>query len=184
MQKLIPFLSILLLSGGLLSSGIVSAQTFTLKSNDLGGQATNRQFFNGFGCHGENISPELHWENAPAGTKAFAVTIYDKDAPTGSGFWHWLIFNIPANVMELKSDAGDPAKGLTPAGSIQSVTDFGKMGYGGPCPPAGPIHEYLITVFALKSTLNLDANTNPALVGFNLWGNTLAKASVVMYGQQ
>jgi Raf kinase inhibitor-like YbhB/YbcL family protein len=179
MQKMILCLAILLWIGGRLS-----AQTFTLKSNEIGGQATNRQFFNGFGCHGENISPELSWENAPAGTQSFAVTIYDKDAPTGSGFWHWLIFNIPANVMELKSNAGDVNKTIAPQGAVQSISDFGKAGYGGPCPPAGPIHEYLITVYALKSTLSLDRNTGPALVGFNLNANTIAKASIVMYAQQ
>jgi Raf kinase inhibitor-like YbhB/YbcL family protein len=173
-----------LLSAFLLSGFLASAQTFTLKSNDIGGQATNKQFFNGFGCHGDNISPALQWENAPAGTQSFAVTMYDKDAPTGSGFWHWVIFNIPANIMELKSDAGNPAKGLAPAGAVQSLTDFGKQGYGGPCPPPGPSHEYLITVFALKGKLNLDQNSSPAIVGFNIWSNTLAKASIVMYGQQ
>jgi Raf kinase inhibitor-like YbhB/YbcL family protein len=178
MKKLIPFL--LLIVWG----GVVSAQTFTLKSGELGGQATNRQMANTFGCHGENISPELHWENAPAGTQSFAVTIFDKDAPTGSGFWHWLIFNIPSNVTELKSDAGNVSKGLAPAGSVQSNTDIGMPGYMGPCPPPGPIHEYLITVYALKTKLNLDKNTGPALVGFNVNANTLAKASIVFYAQQ
>ena len=101
-----------------------SAQTFTLKSKEIGGQATNRQFFNGFGCHGDNVSPELYWENVPTGTQSFAVTIYDKDAPTGSGWWHWVIFNIPANVHELQSGAGDPARALAPAGAIQGITDF------------------------------------------------------------
>lgn len=175
----------LFLAGALfLGSAAFAQNTFTLKSSDIGGQATNKQFFNGFGCHGENISPELSWSNAPAGTQSFAVTIYDKDAPTGSGFWHWLIFNIPANVMELKADAGNIGKGLAPAGAVQSVTDFGQQGYGGPCPPPGPIHEYLITVFALKTKLNLDKNTGAALVGFNINANTIAKASIVMYAQQ
>ncbi|HVW62463.1 MAG TPA: YbhB/YbcL family Raf kinase inhibitor-like protein [Puia sp.] len=179
MKKILLVLSILSIGGSL------SAQsTFTLKSNDLGGQATNRQFANTFGCHGENISPQLSWVNAPAGTQSFAVTIFDKDAPTGSGFWHWLIFNIPANVTELKADAGDPNKGLAPAGAVQSVSDFGKPGYGGPCPPPGPIHEYMITVYALKTKLNLGENTTPPLVGFNINANTLAKASIVMYAQQ
>ena len=167
-----------------LASAASAQNTFTLKSSDIGGQATNKQFFNGFGCHGENISPELSWSNAPAGTQSFAVTIYDKDAPTGSGFWHWLIFNIPANVTELKSNAGDISKNLSPAGSIQSITDFGQQGYGGPCPPPGPIHEYLITVYALKTKLNLDKNTGAPLVGFNINANTIAKASIVMYAQQ
>ena len=144
------------------------AQTFTLKSKDIGGQATNKEFFNGFGCTGENVSPQLSWENVPAGTQSFAVTIYDKDAPTGSGFWHWVIFNIPANVTELKTNAGDVTKSIAPAGVVQSITDFGKFGYGGPCPPPGRIHEYLITVYALKSKLELDKNTTPAVVGFNL----------------
>ena len=161
-----------------------NAQTFTLKSNEIGGQATNRQFFSGFGCHGDNISPELSWENPPAGTQAFAVTMYDKDAPTGSGFWHWVVFNIPANVMELKSGAGDPSKGLLPAGAILGMTDFGKPGYGGPCPPPGAPHEYLITVYALKAPLQLDQSASAAFVGFMLNGNVIEKASIVMYGKQ
>jgi Raf kinase inhibitor-like YbhB/YbcL family protein len=179
MNKYLSFAFVLFLAGH-----AVGQNTFTLKSSDLGGQATNKQFFNGFGCHGENISPELSWSNAPAGTQSFAVTIYDKDAPTGSGFWHWLIFNIPANVTELKADAGNISKGLAPAGAVQSVSDFGQAGYGGPCPPPGPIHEYLITVYALKTKLNLDKNTGPAIVGFNINGNTIGKASIVMYAQQ
>jgi len=175
---------ILILSLSVATVVLASAQTFTLKSNEVGGQATNKQFFNGFGCHGENISPQLSWENAPAGTQSFAVTIYDKDAPTGSGFWHWLIFNIPANVTELKSNAGDITKNIAPAGTIQSLTDFGKYGYGGPCPPPGPSHQYLVTVYALKSKLDLDKNSPAAIVGFNISGNTIAKASIVFYGQQ
>ena len=157
--------------------------TFTLKSKDIGGQATNRQVFNGMGCNGENVSPELYWENAPEGTKSFAVTMYDPDAPTGSGFWHWVVFDIPAKVMELKTGAGDLSKNIAPAGCIQSITDFGKLGYGGPCPPEGHgFHEYLITVYALKTgKLGLYQNASPAYVGFNLWGNTIAKASIVMY---
>ncbi|HEY9045852.1 MAG TPA: YbhB/YbcL family Raf kinase inhibitor-like protein [Ohtaekwangia sp.] len=163
---------------------VASAQTFTLKSNEIGGQATNKQFFNGFGCSGENVSPQLSWEHAPKETQYFAVTIYDKDAPTGSGFWHWLIFNIPANVNELKSNAGDITKAIAPAGAVQSLTDFGKQGYGGPCPPAGPIHEYLITVYALKNKIDLDKNTGPALVGFYINQAVIAKASIVMYAKQ
>src|SRR5258708_18901070 len=135
MNKIIPFLLALVLGWG-----TSSAQTCTLKSNDMGGQATNKQCFSGFGCHGENISPELSWVNAPAGSQSFTVTIYDKDAPTGSGFWHWLIFNIRANVMELKSDAGNITKNLAPPASLQCLTDFCQAGYGGPCPPPRPLH--------------------------------------------
>lgn len=163
----------------------VKAQTFTLKSADIGGQATNKQMFNSFGCHGDNVSPQLSWANVPEGTKSFAVTMYDKDAPTGSGFWHWVVFNIPASATELKSDAGNVTKGLTPQGAIQSATDFGVPGYGGPCPPPGAPHEYLITVYALKvDKLNLDKTATPALVGFTLSQNTILKASIVMYAKQ
>jgi Raf kinase inhibitor-like YbhB/YbcL family protein len=171
---LIPFLLI---------CALVNAQTFTLKSNELSGQATTKQLLNGFGCTGENISPQLYWENAPQGTKSFAVTIHDEDAPTGSGWWHWLIFDIDAGTKELKSDAGNPQKGLAPKNSIQSKTDFGAPGYGGPCPPVGHgLHKYTITVYALKTDkLGLDNNANPALVGFYLGQNTIGKASLVVY---
>lgn len=159
------------------------SQTFTLKSNDLGGQFTNRQLFNGFGYSGENVSPQLSWENVPAGTQAFAVTMYDKDAPTGSGFWHWVVFNIPADVHELKADAGNVAKKLMPAGVVQSTTDFGAPGYGGAAPPPGAGHEYLITVYALKSKVDLKENASAAMVGFYLSSVTIARASIVAYAQ-
>jgi hypothetical protein len=168
----------------LLSTAIVlHAQTFTLRSKDIGGQATDKQVYNGFGCSGENLSPELYWENAPAGTKSFAITMYDPDAPTGSGFWHWVVFDIPTSIAELKTGAGNIAKGLMPVGAIQSNTDFGQPGYGGPCPPQGHgFHQYLITIYALKTDkLGLDKNATPAFVGFNLFSNTIAKASLVMY---
>jgi Raf kinase inhibitor-like YbhB/YbcL family protein len=160
------------------------SQNFTLKSTEVQGQATQKQFFNGMGCKGENISPQLSWENPPEGTQYYAITMYDKDAPTGSGFWHWVVFNIPANVKELRSNAGDISKGLMPADAVQGMTDFGKPGYGGPCPPAGPSHQYLITVYALKGKIELDKNAMPAVVGFYLNANMLARASLVMYGKQ
>lgn len=174
----------LFLAGLTLLGAASFAQTFTLKSADIGGQATQKQFANAFGCHGENISPQLSWEHAPEGTQAFAVTMYDKDAPTGSGFWHWVIFNIPATATELRSNAGDVAKMIAPKEAVQSMTDFGKTGYGGPCPPAGAPHEYLITVYALKNKIELDKNAMPAVVGFYLNQSMLAKASIVMYGKQ
>jgi len=159
------------------------AQTFTLKSNELGGQATEKQVFNGFSCNGKNLSPQLFWENPPEGTKSFAVTIFDGDAPTGSGWWHWLIFDIPTTVKELKSGAGNISLNLAPNGSIQSNTDFKTQGYGGPCPPEGSkAHKYVITVFALKTEkLGLDATANPALVGFTLEQNVIEKSSLIFY---
>lgn len=161
----------------------VQAEGFTLVSKDLGGQLTNAQVFAGFGCTGKNISPQLQWKNAPAGTKSFAVTVYDPDAPTGSGWWHWVLFNIPASVSQLPADAGNPAKNLAPKGSIQSITDYGKPGFGGACPPVGDKpHRYVFTVYALKvEKLELDATASPAMVGFNLNQNALAKASLISY---
>lgn len=160
-----------------------TSQTFTLKSKDIGGQADPKQVLNGFGCTGDNQSPQLYWENAPKDSKSFAVTIHDKDAPTGSGWWHWVIFDIPSTISELKTNAGDIEKNLAPQQSIQSVTDFGKPGYGGPCPPPGHgYHEYLITVYALKTEkLGLDKNASAALVGFYLNNNLIEKASIIMY---
>lgn len=157
--------------------------TFTLKSNTLGGEATTLEEFNGFGCTGKNQSPQLSWDNAPEGTKSFAVTMYDPDAPTGSGWWHWVVFDIPSDVNELIANAGNLEANLAPKNAIQSVTNYGAGGYGGPCPPEDHgLHQYVITVHALKvDTLGLDKNTNPAIVGYYLWNNTLAKASIVTY---
>jgi len=117
---------------------------------------------------------------APEGTKSFAVTCYDPDAPTGSGFWHWLLVNIPANVSELAEGAGSTG-GKLPAGALQTRTDFGVPGYGGPCPPEGDHpHRYLFTVFAVKTDkLDVKADTSAAVVGFNLHFNTLAKADIM-----
>ncbi len=164
----------------------IQAQTFTLKSKDLGGQATMQQVFNGFGCTGTNASPQLCWENPPVGTKSFAVTIYDQDAPTGSGWWHWLIFDLDRSVTELKTNAGNPQSGKAPQHAVQSRTDFGSSGYGGPCPPQGDgSHRYIVTVHALKTEkLGLDENANPALVGFMLGQNTIEKASLIFYYQR
>ncbi len=135
----------------------------------------------GFGCGGGNKSPQLRWEEAPAGAKSFALTCFDPDAPTGSGFWHWVVVNIPPHVTELPPDAGNPASGKLPAGALQVRTDFGKPGYGGPCPPQGDHpHRYLFTVHAVSmDKLPVTADTAAAVVGFYLNFNTLAKASLM-----
>jgi Raf kinase inhibitor-like YbhB/YbcL family protein len=161
----------------------IKAQTFTLKSADLGGQFTNEFIAGTFGCSGANKSPQLEWQNAPAGTQSFAVTIYDPQAPTGSGWWHWLIFDIPASTHELKQGAGNPSVNLAPVGSIQGITDYGVTGYGGPCPPPNDApHGYVITVYALKTTkLGVDNKVSAALTGFMLNQNVIAKASIVVY---
>lgn len=156
-------------------------ETFTLRSNDTGGIATLRQAHPDSG--GQNISPQLSWINAPKGTRSFAITMFDRDAPIEGGFWHWLMFNIPATVDHLPADAGNTFTHLAPATAIQSMNDFGQYGYGGPNPPHGHgWHNYSITLYALDTeTLELSKDTSPALVEFHLWKHTLAKATIVFY---
>jgi Raf kinase inhibitor-like YbhB/YbcL family protein len=135
----------------------------------------------GFGCDGGNVSPQLSWSGAPAGTQSFAVSCYDPDAPTGSGFWHWFMVNIPADVSALAAGAGDPAGGKAPRGALEIRTDFGKPGYGGPCPPPGSnVHRYIFTVHALGvKQLPVTAETSCAVVGFQVNANTLASARLI-----
>ncbi len=164
-------------------SNLVYAKGFTLESSVIKGQLSNTQVFNGFGCTGKNISPKLNWRNVPKGTKSIALTVYDPDAPTGSGWWHWVIFDIPKNIRSIDTNAGNLGKSLAPRGSIQSVTSFGKAGFGGACPPQGDSpHRYIFTAYALKvKKLGLDKNATPSLVGFYLNSNMLAKSSIVAY---
>jgi Raf kinase inhibitor-like YbhB/YbcL family protein len=164
------------------------AQDFTVTSPDFtnGGTIPMAQVFNEGGCKGGDHSPAISWSGEPAGTKSFAVTMYDPDAPTGSGWWHWTVFNIPASVHSLAADAGAAGSTLLPAGAGEGRTDFGFSHYGGPCPPVGdPAHHYEITVFAVKvATLPLDANASGAMVGFLLHFNTLGTARLVgRYGR-
>ena len=175
--------TILLLSGLCIAMMMRAQNTFSVVSNSVGGQATTEQVFNGFGCTGKNISPQLSWRNPPEGTKSFAVTLYDPDAPTGSGWWHWVAFDIPAVTTGIPAGAGTPDMPGMPAGAVQSMTDFGQAGYGGPCPPPGHgPHQYIITVYALKvEKLGLDAKAGAPMVGFNLNQQMLAKASLVFY---
>jgi Raf kinase inhibitor-like YbhB/YbcL family protein len=177
---------------GALGAGAANAQSMTVTSADLKDGATmaNEQVLKGFGCTGGNVSPALSWSGAPAGTKSFAVTMYDPDAPTGSGWWHWVVLNIPPGTTSLPKGAGDVSaqKNATPGEAIQSRTDFGSGGYGGPCPPPGDKpHRYQITVFAVDVDKLPNATNNAAsaaLVGFDLHFHTLAKATLTgMYGR-
>jgi Raf kinase inhibitor-like YbhB/YbcL family protein len=132
----------------------------------------------GFGCDGKNISPQLSWSGAPDGTASFALTCYDPDAPTGSGFWHWVVVNIPADVTSL--DAG-ASPGKIPSGALEVRNDTGQSAYAGPCPPEGDHpHRYIFTVHAVgEGGVQADENTTPAVVGFQLNFNTLAKATLM-----
>jgi Raf kinase inhibitor-like YbhB/YbcL family protein len=178
------------LSGMVFAAALAStaASAFELTSPDVapGGKIADEQVFNNFGCSGKNVSPALKWSGAPAGTKSFALMIYDPDAPTGSGFWHWVMFDIPADVTELPKDAGDLKAGKAPKGAVQSRTDFGVPGYGGPCPPQGDApHHYHFMLFAVDAAkLGPDAETTAAVVGFNLHFHTLAKTELLgLYGR-
>ena len=160
-----------------------AAPVFRLSSPDLipGTPIRLPQVFNSFGCSGGNISPALSWSHAPDGTKSFALMVYDPDAPTGSGWWHWVVYNIPARVNALVSKAGDPAAGLMPIGAVQGNTDFGAAGYGGPCPPAGDKpHRYYFRLYALKvEKLDLPPTATAAFVGFNVMANSLGVAELM-----
>ena len=135
----------------------------------------------GFGCAGGNLSPHLAWSGAPVGTESFAVTCFDPDAPTGSGFWHWVVVNIPPNVSALPLGAGDPASGKMPGGALEVRTDFGKPGYGGPCSPAGSnVHRYIFNLHAVDmKALPVTADTSAAVVGFYLNFHTIEKATLI-----
>ena len=161
----------------------LSGGAFTLESPDISGRLSLKQVYNGLGCHGENISPKLHWRGEPKGTKSFAVTLYDPDAPTKKGWWHWIVFNIPSGVHELLSGAGNPSAHLLPGGAVQSRNDFGTLGYGGACPPAGDRpHRYIVTVYALDvEKLLLGPDTSPARAVSMIESHAIAKASRMAY---
>jgi hypothetical protein len=168
----------MLLAGGA-SAG---AAQMSVASPDVkpGARIADEQVANGFGCSGGNVSPALSWSGAPKGTKSFALSVYDPDAPTGSGFWHWVMFDIPADVTSLPKNAGDPKAALAPAGAIQGNNDAGSHGYFGPCPPKGDKpHHYHFQIFAVDvDKLDADASASAAVVGFNLHFHTLAKATL------
>jgi Raf kinase inhibitor-like YbhB/YbcL family protein len=158
-----------------LLAATAAAAPFKLTSKDFkdGGTLADKQAFNSFGCTGENVSPQLEWSNPPAGTKSFALMVHDPDAPTGSGWWHWVVYNIPADATSI------PAGGPLPKGAVQGKTDFGTPGYGGPCPPPGGPHHYNFTLFALKvDKLDVPADATAAFVGYNVNANALGKAKL------
>lgn len=180
------------LAAALLAAAVLAAPAqaagFKLSSPELkaGAMMPQRFEFNGFGCAGENKSPALQWSGAPKGTRSFAVTVYDPDAPTGSGWWHWSVINIPADVSELKSDAGNASGANLPAGARQVRIDYGVAAWGGTCPPQGDKpHRYIFTVHALKvDKLDIPADATAALAGFMINGNSLGKASfTARYGR-
>lgn len=167
---------------------IAYADEFKLSSTDLApdGWLPAEQVFDSFGCVGRNRSPALAWTGLPPDTKSLALTFYDPDAPTGSGWWHWVVVNIPPTANGLVRDAGNRAGNLLPAGAIQVRTDFGEPGYGGACPPPGDKpHRYIFTAYALKiEHIDLPANATAALAGFMINANMIEKTTLtVHYGR-
>lgn len=181
-------LKILLASALFSASAAVLAAGFQLSSPEIkaGGLIDKRFEFNGFGCSGENKSPALEWRNAPAGTMSFAITVYDPDAPTGSGWWHWSVINLPADISSLPADAGAQGDANLPAGARQVRIDYGVAAWGGVCPPQGDKpHRYIFTIHALKvPKLDIPADATAALAGYMINANAIGKASfVARYGR-
>jgi Raf kinase inhibitor-like YbhB/YbcL family protein len=160
-----------------------SAGSFTVESPELAkGVLAPAQLANVFGCAGGNLSPEIRWSGAPEGTLSYVVTLYDPDAPTGSGFWHWVAVDIPADVTSLPAGSGDGASRL-PKGAYMVRNDAGEATFLGACPPEGETHRYVLTVKAIKmAKLPVPENATPALVGFVSNMVKLDEASIVATG--
>jgi Raf kinase inhibitor-like YbhB/YbcL family protein len=158
---------------------------FTLTSSDFseGGTIAMTQVFTD--CKGSNVSPALKWSGAPEGTRSFALLVHDPDAPTGSGWWHWIAYNIPAGTTSLPAGAGDPKNSQMPAGTVQGRNDYGTSGYGGPCPPPGKPHRYQFRLYALKvAKLEVPADASAAAIGFNVRAQALGTAELTgLYGR-
>ena len=157
--------------------------SFEVRSDDVADGETmgENHVFDDWGMTGGNISPSLSWSGFPAETKSFAVTCFDPDAPTGSGFWHWIVLGIPASVTELETNAaGTDGLGL-PKGAFHVRNDYGVKDFGGAAPPAGDEpHRYVFTVYALDvDALDVDDEISPAVAGFNLRFHAIARASLI-----
>jgi len=175
---------------GLSLSLTAQAAGFSLGSPDVNERRPigEKFVFNGFGCAGENVSPALVWMSPPKDAKSFAVMVHDPDAPTGgSGWWHWIVINLPGNTIGLQQGAGDPVARKLPKEAVQIRTDFGTPGWGGPCPPVGDKpHRYVFSVYALGvDKLDVPADATAALVGYMVNANAIDKASfTARYGRK
>lgn len=160
---------------------------FELSSADVrtGERLAETFVFNGWGVHGSNLSPQLSWSRFPVATRSFVVTLFDPDAPTASGFWHWVVVNVPRTVTSLARDSGARGSKGLPSGAFHIANDFGEANYCGAAPPAGDRpHRYCYAVHAVDvENLGVEPAARPAVVGFNLTFHTLARALLVpVYG--
>lgn len=153
---------------------------FTLSSNVFSGQVPLECVYHDFGAGGGNQSPDLRWENAPAGTESFMIILHDPDAPGPGGWWHWCAFDIPASCQALDQNAS--ANGM-PAGCVQINNSYGSVGYGGSCPPPGDqAHAYHLTIYALKTkSLGLPAEVSPAMALFVADEHVIGKAGITAF---
>jgi Raf kinase inhibitor-like YbhB/YbcL family protein len=161
--------------------------SFSVESEDIadGQQMSDAQVYNDFGMSGQNVSPHLRWHGFPAETKGFAVTCYDPDAPTGSGFWHMILLGVPASVTELASGAVSGDKSGLPQGAFCVRNDYGSQDFGGAAPPKGDSpHRYVFAVHALDTDdLGIPDSVSPAVAGFNLRFHTIARGTIIpVYG--
>ncbi|TAG21699.1 MAG: YbhB/YbcL family Raf kinase inhibitor-like protein [Rhodobacterales bacterium] len=161
----------LALALALFASPALAEMVLTSPDFTDGGTLPDAQVLNGFGCEGPNLSPALAWSGVPEAAESLILTLYDPDAPTGSGWWHWTVANIPADVTGLPAGA---TAGTLPEGAVEGRTDFGNPGFGGACPPEGAApHRYVFTLYAIpEAALPIDANASGALVGF--YANAMA----------
>ncbi|WJN72439.1 YbhB/YbcL family Raf kinase inhibitor-like protein [Burkholderia anthina] len=158
-----------------------SAEPFTITVDGLHrGHFTNEHVYGGFGCHGQNVSPRISWAHVPRGTKSIVVTIFDPDAPTGGlGWTHWEIVNIPPSESSIEIGASGNPK-LMPSGAVETLTDFGESRYGGPCPPQGASHRYVVTASALNvEKIDVAPAASPAVVAYQMHGKIIAQAKYV-----
>ena len=158
--------------------------SFVLTSADVQDRQPMQPAQYGSDASGGNVSPQLSWSEAPAGTKSFAVTMYDPDAPTGSGFWHWAVMNLPATVTSLPPGAGSEG-GTLPAGAVMLPNEYRQHAYTGPAVPQGNgVHRYFLVVHAVDvPKLEIDPGSTPAILGFTLHFHTLGRAILVGTGE-
>lgn len=180
-------IAIFFVSCSVSNAQVSSGVDLRFSSSDITPKSTiaNDFVFRGFGCEGKNLSPQISWQGIPVKTKSLALTVFDVDAPTGSGWWHWVIFNIPASYTELKQGFSSNSFNLID-GINQVRNDYSEYGYGGPCPPKGDKkHRYIFTLYALDvEKIDVKQDASPALVNFMIKQHIVRKSSFEAFYQR